>query len=130
MYDTSTIVDGNNWYWRPPLHVCVYSTAYAWSMMLGATTPVGSLVRMLLVWKAGTRSVRRDIHLLRKEERQVPRKGRLYTIGPLIQKNAVTAPDHRAVVIERPAQIPFAGARRILLGLRRPRSHPASCDVM
>ena len=78
-------------------------------MMFGATTPVGSLVRMLRVWNAGTRSVDGHVHLLREEERQVAREGRLHAVGPLIQEDAVAAADDGAIVVERQRE---ARARR------------------
>ena len=53
--------------------------------------------------------VRGDSHFLGEEERQVSRERGLHAVGPLIQKDAVAAAEHRAVVVERQRE---AGARR------------------
>ena len=78
-------------------------------MMFGATTPVGSLVRMSRVWKCGHALRRRHVHLPREEERQVAREGRLDAVRPLVQEDAVPAAHDRAVVVERQRK---SGARR------------------
>ena len=100
MYETSTIVDGSSSYCRPPLHVCVYSTAYAWSMMFGATTPVGSAARMSLRLKHRHSLRRGDIDLAGEEVGQVARERGLHAVRPLVEEDAVAAAEDRAIPIE------------------------------